>query len=326
MRAYWLSGVLISGLCAQSELQTSMERLGERVAELQSAVAEHDRPTILRAAKQIAALTTAIDLERPWPAPTVARTALHELTAAARAFEAPIGDGKASDAYDLQRLRGACTNCHAHNRTAAVERGWFPNQGNVVYGRVRVADREGAAHEAHDGVVLFLEGAHPQPQPLGRPPAIVQRGRRFDPSVLAVPVGTEVAFPNDDVVFHNVFSLSKGNAFDLGSYSTGQSKTRRFDVAGLARVHCNIHPEMSAHVLVLTTPLHAVSAADGSFCIPDVADGTYTLRVWQALADEQRLPLEVRGGQPSPIAVTVRESKPRARHLDKNGRPYRDKY
>jgi hypothetical protein len=326
-----LVGILLAdaglGLRAQTPTRpTPMERLGEHVAELQNAVAERDRPAIHRAAEAIAAQTSTIDLAQPWPMPAVAQAAVREIVAAALAIRTPAGDGKGSDAHDLHRLRTACTTCHAHNRPAPVESNWFPNRGNLVFGTVRVADREGTPHADHDGVVIFLEGSHPPPRPLGRPPAIVQRGRRFEPKVLAITVGTEVDFPNDDVVFHNVFSLSKGNAFDLGTYQNGQSKTRRFDVAGLARVHCNIHPEMTAHVLVLNTPLHAVSTRDGSFCIPDVPDGTYTLRVWQALSDEQRQTIEVGSAHPAAIDLAVRESKPRARHTDKNGRPYRDKY
>ena len=87
------------------------------------------------------------------------------------------------------------------------------------------------------------------------------------PRVLAVPVGTVVRFPNSDGIFHNVFSLSQGNAFDLGLYRSGASKSRAMSTPGLVRVFCDVHHAMVAYVWVMDTPFLASPGADGSFAL-----------------------------------------------------------
>jgi plastocyanin len=104
--------------------------------------------------------------------------------------------------------------------------------------------------------------------------AIAQKNKTFVPRVLGVPVGSTVAFPNDDAIFHNVFSLVPGNAFDLGLYRAGASRTRRFTTPGVVRVFCNIHPQMAAFVVVAPTPYVVPVDADGRWRL-DVPAGRY---------------------------------------------------
>ncbi len=109
---------------------------------------------------------------------------------------------------------------------------------------------------------------------------LVQKNKSFDPHVLVVPVGSVVEFPNRDPFFHNVFSLFEGKRFDLGLYEAGTSRMVHFDRAGVSYIFCNIHPEMSAVVITVTTPLYAISNAAGQFSIGDVPFGRYTLHIW----------------------------------------------
>src|SRR6185295_5385878 len=88
---------------------------------------------------------------------------------------------------------------------------------------------------------------------------MVQKNKKFEPRLLAIPIGSSVDFPNQDPFFHNVFSLYNGKRFDLGLYEAGGSKTVRFDKAGVSFIFCNIHPEMTATVFVVSTPYYAVS-------------------------------------------------------------------
>jgi plastocyanin len=107
-----------------------------------------------------------------------------------------------------------------------------------------------------------------------------QRDQTFVPHVLAITVGTIVDFPNSDLTFHNVFSLSKTKAFDLGRYSRGKSKSVRFDRPGVVQVFCDIHSHMSAYILVFAHRYFAVTDQAGSFSIAGVPPGGYTLVVW----------------------------------------------
>jgi plastocyanin len=108
-----------------------------------------------------------------------------------------------------------------------------------------------------------------------------QRNLSFAPRVLVVRVGTTVDFPNNDKVFHNVFSFRDGKKFDLGMYPTGTTKHLLFDKPGLARLFCNIHPNMAAYVMAVDTPFYAVSDEHGGFVIAGVPAGSYTYYAWR---------------------------------------------
>ena len=107
-----------------------------------------------------------------------------------------------------------------------------------------------------------------------------QRNETFLPHVLAVAAGTTVDFPNSDPTYHNVFSLSKENRFDLGRYARGRSKSVRFDRPGVVRVFCDIHSHMSAFIVVFGHRFFASTDDQGRYRIDDVPPGAYTLVVW----------------------------------------------
>ncbi len=111
-------------------------------------------------------------------------------------------------------------------------------------------------------------------------PKVTQKNKAFEPRVLVVQVGAQVQFPNEDPFFHNVFSLFNGKRFDLGLYEAGSSKTITFDRSGISYLFCNIHPEMSAVVIVVETPYFALSDRAGRVAIPAVPDGRYEVQVW----------------------------------------------
>ena len=107
-----------------------------------------------------------------------------------------------------------------------------------------------------------------------------QRNERFVPHVLAVMVGTVVDFPNSDLIYHNVFSLSRAKRFDLGRYAAGKSKGVRMDRTGVVRVFCDIHSHMSAFVLVFNHPFFDVTDVEGRFELPALPSGSYTVVGW----------------------------------------------
>ena len=107
-----------------------------------------------------------------------------------------------------------------------------------------------------------------------------QKNARFIPHLLAVATGTVVDFPNDDRIYHNVFSLSKAKRFDLGRYAAGHSKAVRFDTPGIVRVFCEIHSHMNAFVLVFDHRYFAVTDEEGRFHIDRVPPGSYKVTAW----------------------------------------------
>ena len=135
-----------------------------------------------------------------------------------------------------------------------------------------------------------------------RPKAVLdQRNLSFSPRVLAVRVGTTVEFPNNDRVFHDVFSFRDGKKFELGLYPVGVVKQVPFDRAGLSRVFCNIHPAMAAYVLAVDTPYFAVSDRQGRFTIAEIPPGTYTYHAWRPGGEILTGSTAVRAGTPLDI-------------------------
>jgi hypothetical protein len=109
---------------------------------------------------------------------------------------------------------------------------------------------------------------------------LLQKNRTFIPHLQVIPVGSVVQFPNADPFYHNVFSLFEGKRFDLGLYEAGSSKSVTFSRQGVSYIFCNIHPEMSAVILTLTTPLYAIADSHDSIVLRDIPPGDYKLRIW----------------------------------------------
>jgi plastocyanin len=141
------------------------------------------------------------------------------------------------------------------------------DKSNVVVWLTRIdADGGGAK-------LISLSGPAQHPQ-------LIQKDKSFKPHLLVVPAGTVVSFPNHDPFFHNVFSLFEGKRFDLGLYESGAARQMEFDRPGTSYIFCNIHPQMSAVVMVMETPYYGVSDRSGRVQIPEVPPGRYRVHVW----------------------------------------------
>ncbi len=150
-----------------------------------------------------------------------------------------------------------------------------------VTGRVVL---EGAGHiSPANSTVVWLTPIGADPDSAAVPPmhaVLQQKNKTFEPHLLVITKGSTVEFPNRDPWFHNVFSLFNGKRFDLGLYEAGTSRTVHFDREGISFIFCNIHPEMSAVVVVLASQYFAVPDKQGEFSIASVPPGRYTLHVW----------------------------------------------
>ena len=149
-----------------------------------------------------------------------------------------------------------------------------------VHGIARAGGRPAA------DVLVWLDVPGAEATPQQHRVVLDQRNLTFTPRVLAVPVGATVEFPNNDRVFHNVFSFRDGKRFDLGLYPVGSTRGVTFDKPGLSRIFCNIHPNMAAYVMAVDSPYFAVSDRSGAFRIPAAPTGTYTYYAWRPGADQ----------------------------------------
>ena len=138
-----------------------------------------------------------------------------------------------------------------------------------------------------------------QPESKATPPAapvqvvttkkITQQGAVFSPRLLPVVVGTTVEWPNNDEIFHNVFSISDAKQFDLGLYKHPEVKRVTFDKPGRVDVFCSIHAAMNCIILVLETPHFSATDDKGRYAIANLPAGPYKLKAWH-----ERLPSQTR--------------------------------
>ena len=138
---------------------------------------------------------------------------------------------------------------------------------------------------------------------------IEQRNQRFEPQLVIVPKGSTVEFPNLDLVFHNIFSLSGARPFDLGYYPKGQSRQVTFSRTGVVQVYCHVHSNMYAAIVVVSSRWATQPASDGTFEWPDVPPGKYRLMAWQRFGGLYRRDVVVQAN-PLHIDMMIPEEEP----------------
>src|SRR4051794_19482998 len=177
--------------------------------------------------------------------------------------------------------------------------------GMEVSGRIKLLQ---GSDDGKRVIVVYAEplGEHEPPKPGHY--ELKQQGKTFIPHVLPIPVGSTITFPNDDPIFHNVFSMTRPGPFDLGLYRAGDSKTRVFTKPNLYRVFCNIHPQMNALLLVFPSSFIAEANAQGMYRL-DLPPGRYRLSAWSERSDPATEEIPVESTAVSAPELTLDESK-----------------
>ena len=186
--------------------------------------------------------------------------------------------------------------------------------------------------KAHSPVAVVwlvpVSGTPDLPPPAAGHFTLLQKNRTFTPHLLVVPVGSTVSFPNADPFFHNVFSLFNGKRFDLGLYESGASKEVAFPREGVSYIFCNIHPEMSAVILTLSTSLFGIADASERVSVRNVPEGEYVLHVWiegltQPALDRMTRKVQIHPGSSNAATLDATSAaREPAEHLNKFGQPY----
>jgi plastocyanin len=193
-------------------------------------------------------------------------------------------------------------------------------QAGTLSGRIDLIEKGGQKGDASE-VVVYLEGGKGKPKP--ELATIAMKGKEFLPRVVVVPLGSTVSFPNQDPIFHNVFSVSGENRFDLDRYKKPNAGSWTFQKPGVVRVYCNIHPQMIATVLVVESGFFARPATDGTFTIENVPPGDYALRAWHERGGEAAVDVKVGAGASAATTLSLDTSSyKRVPHKNKYGKDY----
>jgi plastocyanin len=213
-------------------------------------------------------------------------------------------------------LAAASAPAHAQDETATkAARG-------TVRGSVSLTRAAGTSR-GRSRILVYLVGfTEPPPDQTAE---IMQRDKVFSPNLLGVTAGQKVAFPNGDPFYHNVFSPSPVRKFDLGQYRPGETRARSFPKTGVVDVYCNIHPQMSATILVLPNRRFATARQDGSYVIDGVPPGKWTIYAYTRRAEKPvGKEVVVTAGRETTVNFEVTETRVDFTHRNKYGEKYRD--
>jgi plastocyanin len=148
-----------------------------------------------------------------------------------------------------------------------------------------------------------------------------QENKQFLPPVLVVQKGMTVQFPNMDAFFHNVFSVTPDNSFDLGNYRQGESKGVTMSKPGVVSVYCNMHPQMVGHILVVPNGNFVRAGKDGFFRLTNVPAGRHRIVAWAPDAKPVATDAEVSEAEPVTVEIELKKGRG-GPHLKKDGLPY----
>lgn len=187
--------------------------------------------------------------------------------------------------------------------SAAQETGTL--RGRVVLGV------EGVALAEMGPIVVYLEPREGDGAPPAlTPPRVLQKDATFSPGFLAIAVGQSVEMRNDDAIYHNVFSFSKPNDFDLGIYPAGKSRTVTFRYPGVVRTYCSIHDSMRGTIFVSPSPNFAQVDGAGRFSIRNVPVGRHRLRTWCERLPELITAVDVTAGRTTTLELSLGKASP----------------
>jgi plastocyanin len=205
-------------------------------------------------------------------------------------------------------------------------------QGVDLKGKVQLTKSGHRVKDASRLVVWLtpVRNTPPVAAPVQQPaqiPQLAQRDKAFHPSLLVIPAGGKVEFPNQDPFFHNVFSLFDGKRFDLGLYESGTTRFVQFERPGISFIFCNIHAQMSAVVIAVDTPYYAISDGHGDLAMKDVAPGRYLMHVFHPSVSPDALQaaereITVTSGDTFLGSFSLAESDLELAHKNKYGREY----
>ena len=191
----------------------------------------------------------------------------------------------------------------------------------TLQGKVAVLEKDGRPAQDLGEAVVWVEG--PKSRVRASSAIVNMKSKAFVPRVAVVAVGGSVEFPNLDSIFHNVFSVSGENRFDLQLYKKPKSASKLFEHPGIVRIYCNIHPQMSGFVVVRDNPFWARVGADGGFSIAEVPAGTWVLKAWHERAGESAQTVQIQETGTATTSFTLDASKfKRAPHKNKFGKDY----
>lgn len=114
-------------------------------------------------------------------------------------------------------------------------------------------------------------------------PVVVDQSKcSYQPRIQGAVAGQPILVKNSDGTVHNARGVVNGKpVFNVAQPPNAQPVQKTLpEGVEVLKLKCDIHPWMSASVLVSPHPYFATTGEDGSFVLSGVPAGTYTLEAW----------------------------------------------
>jgi plastocyanin len=165
----------------------------------------------------------------------------------------------------------------------------------------------GAGNGLKNVVVRVAQGLSEKYTPKAEEAVMDQQGCMYRPRVLVAQAGQVVLIKNSDQTLHNIHTYKGPTTLFNQAEVFGMPPIRKkFPGSGdVVKFKCDVHPWMTAYLLVTDNPFYAITAEDGSFTIPEVPAGTYTVEVWHERLGTQKKELTVATGKPAELNLEL---------------------
>ena len=184
------------------------------------------------------------------------------------------------------------------------------SRGGAYRSRYAISDqsKEAKKNNPYDDIVVYLTPVDGKisVEPLQPFPVLNQKNVTFIPRVLPITVGTTVSIINEDRIYHNVFSKSNIQSFDIGKRPTGVVFNQTFTKPGAIQSFCTIHPDMSTYILVLETPYFVKTDNEGFYLFENIPTGKYWLEVFHPDFTIEKRQISLKTGSPQTIDLSMR--------------------
>jgi plastocyanin len=194
---------------------------------------------------------------------------------------------------------------------------------SAIKGNVYMPEKTGKPRSGIKNALIYISKLKTKPPKAAV--SMAQKQVKFDPKILPVVIGQRVNFPNLDNIYHNIFSITEPNSFDLGHYKNDpKGKSITFKEAGIVPVYCNIHPQMLGYIVVLENKYFTRSDKNGEFQFDKLPNGTYQINAWLPRYKTSSQPITIKNGKvKETITMTLNKKKRYSRkHKRKNGSRY----
>jgi plastocyanin len=156
-------------------------------------------------------------------------------------------------------------------------------------------------------VVVYVSAGAPDEAAPATAAVLTQKGCHYIPHMLAFQVNQELKIQNEDQTSHNIHPLPKLNREWNKSQPPGTPAiSEKYDKAEFIPVKCNVHPWMHGTFAVMKNSHYAVTGDGGTFTLPNLPPGKYTITAFHESYGEQSQEVTLAGSETKTVNFVLK--------------------